>query len=357
MRPEQSCGAVGVLQRIGPDAICASSRRSLLVAIGSLPLALMPSAVRAQKPSKPVVIGWLQVSAIQAAGTARNLAAFKDGLAALGWREGIQYVIEVRSAEGRPERLSELARELAAFRPALLIATSGQTASILEKFAPGTPIVQVVGTNPLENMRAESLARPGGMTTGMTSYTTELGEKLLEFLVAIEPKAKHIGFLVPFSTHAPHKASHGPLEAARRSALRFKVKAEIAHPATPEEVERALKEYAVRGVQALIVMSSPLTNAERPHIMRFAQAQRWPVLAQTAAWPRQGALLSYAADTRANYRRAAHYADRILKGAKPSDLPIEQPSKFELILNLKVAKALGLTVPQSVLVQATQVIE
>jgi putative ABC transport system substrate-binding protein len=357
MRPELGCSATTFPQRIEPEVQHILRRRWLLAAIAGLPIALADAAMGAQGHIKRVVVGWLQITSMQTNATTQNIAAFKEALTALGWREGAHYVIEARSAEGRPERLPELARELAALRPAVLIATSGQAGSILAKAAPSIPIVQVSGTNPVETGRADSLARPGGMTTGITSIPAELGEKLVELLVAIVPQVKRVGFLVPFSTQAPHEASSGPLEAARRSAARFNVEAQIAHPSTVEAIEVAMKGFVTRGVQALIVMANQLLTAERSRIMAFAQAQRWPVLAQSRGWPPRGALLSYGANTRQNYRRAAYYADRILKGAKPGELPIEQPREFELVLNLRTAKTLGLTVPQSVLVQATRVIE
>ncbi len=307
-----------------------------------------------QAKKTPIVIGWLQFNAMESPEAAEALAAFKEGFAALGWKEGVQYVLVIRSADGKPERLNDMAKQLAALRPALLIGTSGLTATALSRAAPDIPIVQTSGSTPGPK-RAKSLARPGGMTTGITSLPGEVSEKLLEFLVAIEPKLQRVGFLVPFSPNmAP--SSRG-VTAARRSAERLKVEAHIEHPTSPEAIERAVERFATRGVQALIVMASPFLIVERPRIIRLAQAQRWPLVAQGARWVDEGALLSYAANIRENHRRAAYYVDRILKGAKPGDLPIEQARDFELVLNLKVAKALGLAIPQAVLVQANRVIE
>jgi putative ABC transport system substrate-binding protein len=341
-------------RRLCLAGVASSARRKLLLGAAGLLAVFSPLAASAQRPSKAAVIGWLNVGG-QSKGATENLAAFREGMAALGWKEGTGYVIEARTAEGRPERLQDLARELAALRPALMMATSLQTAEVLARSAPGIPIVMAGGTNPVAAKLAASYARPGGMVTGITTLPTELAEKLLELLVAVESEVKRVGFLIPFNTRK--ESSKGALDAARRSAARYKVEAHIASPTTWEEIERDVRVFAARRVRALIVMASPLLSAERTRILRLAQAQRWPVVAQSASWAEDGALLSYGAKTAVHYRRAAWYADRILKGAKPGDLPIEQPREFELAVNLRAAKALGITVPQSILLQATRVIE
>ncbi|MCC7486677.1 MAG: ABC transporter substrate-binding protein [Burkholderiales bacterium] len=332
-----------------------STRRRLLLGAAGLLAGLSPRIGPAQKKPKAAVIGWLVTGSMSSQGPGRNLAAFREGMAALGWKEGVDYVIEARSAESRPERHHDLARELAALRPALMVAGSLQVAQVLASSAPGIPIVMAGGSNPVAARLAASYARPGGMVTGITTLPTELAEKLLELLVAIEPGVKRVGVLVPFNTRK--EPSKGPLDAARRSAARYKVEAHIAHPTTWEEIERDVQGFSALGAQALIVMASPLLSTERTRILRLAQAQRWPVVAQTTPWVEDGALLSYSAASPAHYRRAAWYADRILKGAKPGDLPIEQPREFEIALNLRTAKALGITLPQSILLQATRVIE
>ena len=338
-----------------PDETRRSVRRRLLLAAAGLSIVFAPHSVTAQRRSKAAVLGWLVTGAGQSQSAAANLAAFREGMAALGWKDGVEYAVETRYAEGRPERHHDLERELAALRPALIVATSLQAAQALAKSAPGIPIVMAGGTNPVAAGLAESFARPGGMVTGITTLPTELGEKLLEFLVEIEPRAKRVGFLIPFNSRK--EASSGPLDAAHRSADRYMVEPHIAHPTTWEEIERDMQAFAARGIQALIMMASPLLTAERARILRRARAQRWPVLAQSAPWAEDGALLSYGASMPVIYRRAAHYADRILKRAPPGDLPIEQPTKFDLVVNMKTAKALGITIPQSILVRADRVIE
>jgi putative ABC transport system substrate-binding protein len=147
------------------------------------------------------------------------------------------------------------------------------------------------------------------------------------------------------------------MEAVRRSAVQYSVEVRFAEVGSPEEIEPAISRLAKERAQALVVVQSPMFRVARQRIVKLALAQRWPVVAGQSAWAEAGALLSYSADNLANYRRAAYYVDRILKGAKPGDLPIEQPTKFELMVNLKTAKALGLTLPQPLLMRADKVIE
>jgi putative ABC transport system substrate-binding protein len=282
-----------------------------------------------------------------------DLAEFKKELATLGWQEGAHYVIEELYAAGQPNRLPALAEELAAKKPVLIVTAPPPATIAAAKAAPGIPIVQVTGISPVNTGLAASLARPGGMVTGLTNLVDELSAKYLELLLAAAPKVKRVGILgnvkVPgYSTHI--KNTHAAIE-------RFRIEARFAEVGNAEELDRALPQLAKEGVQALVVLpSAGLFNAERERILQFALSQRWPVVGGAAMAP-AGALLSYSADTSALYRRAAHYVDRILKGAKPADLPIEQPTRFQLVVNLKTAKALGLTMPPEIMVQATQVIQ
>jgi putative ABC transport system substrate-binding protein len=191
------------------------------------------------------------------------------------------------------------------------------------------------------------------MVTGLTTLTAEVSVKYLELLLAAAPKVKRVGFLGNVTAPAYPvylKNAHAAIE-------RFRIEARFAEASSVEELDRALPQLAKEGVQALVVLApAGLFNAERQRILQFALSQRLPVIS-ASGWAAAGALLSYNADTLALFRRAAHYVDRILKGAKPADLPIEQPTTFELAVNLKTAKALGLTMPPSIMVQATRVIQ
>ena len=341
MRAKRMCGG-----RMGSP-----SRRNILIAAAAWPLVGWRSAAHAQAKHKPVVIGWLHTGSREAG--ARVLAAFREGLAGVGLKEGTHVVIEARWADGQVDRLPALGRELAAKKPAVIVATSAAVAVRLAESAPNIPIVQASGTNPVQTRLAASLARPGGMVTGITNLSSELSEKLVEMLVAVAPHVKRVGFLLDGNVRNPATW----LEPARRSAAQYAVEAYFAQAATAEEVEPAVSALAKQGAQALISIPSPFLASQRPLIIKQAQAQRLPVVGSVRQWADQGALLSYGADTSANFRRAAYYVDRILKGTKPGDLPIEQPTKFELVINMKIAKSLGITIPQSVFIRADTVIE
>ena len=326
-----------------------STRRSLLIVLGAA--ALAPRAVLAQAKQAPVLIAWLNTDSRELSG--QNLIAFKEGLAALSWKEGAQYVIEERWANGRVDRLPSLADELAARKPAIIVAALAVAVPAAAKAAPRTPIVIISGGDPVALGLVNSLARPGGWITGLTTVSANVAEKHLELLLAAAPKVKRVGVLGDSTAAVRASAT----EAVRRSVAQYQVEARFAEVASPEEIEPALSRLAKEGAQALILVGGPVLRNERGRIVKLALAQRWPVVAGQGGWAEAGALLSYSADALANYRRAAYYVDRILKGANPGDLPIEQPTKFELVINMKTAKTLGLTIPQSLMLQADKVIE
>ena len=325
-----------------------SDRRSVLIVLGVT--ALAPRAVFAQAKRAPVLIGWLHSESRGSRG--HHLAAFKEGLAALGWKEGSQIVIEERWAEGRRERLQPLAEELAARKPALIVAAPLSAVSAASKAAPNTPIVIGAGSDPVALGIVTSLARPGGMITGTTSVSPDVSGKFLELLLAAAPKARRVGFLLDSAgvMHARH------LENARRAAGKLAVEARFEGVAKPEELERVIARLEREGTQALVVMPSTFLTTERRQIVKLALARRWPMIAAND-FAEAGALLTYGVVPSEQYRRAAYYADRILNGTKPGDLPIELPTKLELVINLKTAKAIGLTIPQELLLRADKVIE
>jgi putative ABC transport system substrate-binding protein len=191
------------------------------------------------------------------------------------------------------------------------------------------------------------------LITGLTSFPAAIAEKYLELLLAAAPKVKRIGVLGPPTS----PVRNAQLNAVRSSAAQYSVEAHFAEVAKPENIEPAIARLAKEGAQALIVMLNLLLRIERRRIVKLALAQRWPVVAGAREFAEEGALLSYSGDTLANYRRAAYYVDRILDGAKPGDLPIEQPTKFELVINMKTARALGITSSQELLLRADKVIE
>jgi len=326
-------------------------RRDLLALLGAA--AVAPRAVLAQSKQAPVLIGWLNTGGQNTQG--HFLAAFKEGLAALGWREGAQVEIEVRWADGRNERLPALARELAAKKPAVIVAAPNAPVVAAAKAAPNTPIVQASGSDPVAAGYAASLAHPGGTITGLSNIVGDVSEKYLELLLAAAPKLRRVGFVIDASL--PPAVHAAFLEAARRSVARHSVEERFADVARPEDIEPAMARLAKEGVQGLVVTPSAVFTTERRRIVKLALAYRWPTIAGPYEFTEDGALLSYGIDITANYRRAAYYVDRILKGAKPGDLPIEQPTRFELVINNKTAKALGIGIPQSMLLRADKVME
>jgi putative ABC transport system substrate-binding protein len=324
------------------------NRRNLIIVLGST--AVAPHMAFAQSKQAPVLIGWLGEGSRQA--WAHRLDAFKEGLTALGWKEGANFVLEERWAEGRYERLQPLAEALAANKPAIIVAGPSLAVAAAAKAAPKIPIVVASG-DPLAAGLVSNLARPSGMITGVTNIVTQVNQKHLELLLDAVPKLRRIGFLV--DSNSPTYALM--MEARRRSVVQFSVEGVFAEVARAEEIDAAISRLAKEGVHALVVTASPIFLSERKRIAKLAAVHRWPFVVGQSEFAEDGALLTYGADRSALFRRAAYYVDKILKGARPGDLPIEQPTKFELVVNLKTAKALGITIPQSILVRADRVIE
>ena len=329
------------------DTRLADTRRTWLAAGVALPaLASLGTLLAQVKP--PVVIGWLDASGRGP----HALKAFNEGMAALGWKLGAEYVLEERYADGRVERLPALALELAAKKPAVIVALPSASVRAAARAAPTTPVVRAGGDSPLTGL-VESLARPGGTVTGVSSVSDDVSLKVIELLVEASPKLRRIGFLAD-STSPGRDAN---VSNARLAAERFRFEAVIADMAKPEDIEPAFARLVGAKVQALVILPATWFSGQAPKIIQLALAQHWPVVGGGAGMSRQGGLLSYGPDGLALIRRSAYYVDRILKGAKPGDLPIEQPTTFELILNLKTAKALGITMPPSMRLRATEVIE
>jgi putative ABC transport system substrate-binding protein len=249
--------------------------------------------------------------------------------------------------------LQSLAEDLAAKKPAVIVAAPVTSVRAAAKAAPKTPIVMATGGDPVATGLVKSLARPGGWITGLTNLNFSIAEKYLELLLAAAPKVKRVGVL-----GEPNNPVYAlSREAVGRSAAQYSVAARFAEAANPEEIEPAILRLAKEGAQGLLVTAGLMLRNERRRIVKLALAQRWPVVAGMVEFAEAGALLSYSVDTLANYRRAAYYVDRILKGTKPGDLPIEQPTKFELVLNMKTARALKLEIPREFALRADKVIE
>jgi putative ABC transport system substrate-binding protein len=235
----------------------------------------------------------------------------------------------------------------------VIVAAPLRSVAAAAKAAPNTPIVIANGDDPVTAGLVKNLARPGGMITGLTNFTVNVMEKHLELLLAAAPSVRRVGFLAD-----PNNANRALVrEAVRRSAAQYSVEVRFSEVANPEGVEPAISNLAKEGAQALVVMPGSTLIVERQRIVKFALAQRWPTVAGPRSWAEAGIMLSYGAQIGVNFKRAAYYVDRILKGAKPADMPIEQPTRFELVVNMKTAKTLGIKIPNSIMVQATKVIE
>ena len=321
-----------------------------VVLLGLLAAGLAP-ARRAHAQSSPRVIGWLDFGSPASSG--HLLQALKEGLAELGWREAGQYIVEQRWANGRIESLDSLARELAALRPAVMVGGPSQVVRALVKAAPGTPIVHATGADPVGAGFAASLARPAGTVTGLANAMTDLSSKYLEILVDAVPAVRRVGCMLDATNI--HRARIAA--SLRQSIERLGIGAELAEIGIPGEIEPALARFSRAGVQGLVIMPSPLFRIERRGIVAAALVRRWPAVGPVSEFAEAGALLSYGHDLTLNYRRAAQYVDRILKGAKPGDLPMEEPTRIELVVNLATAKALGIAVSPAVLVRADRVLQ
>ena len=320
-------------------------RRIGLAVVLAVSLTLASLVAEAQQTGKVYRIGWLAPASLPT-----TLDAFRDGLRVFGYVEGNNLVIEQRYANGKPERLAGLVAELVGAK-ADVIVTTGNPATAAAKTATGSiPVVFVAG-DPVEAGFVASLARPGRNMTGVNTLPGELNAKRLELLKEALPKVSRVAVLFEprqLSTTIPQ------IEAAA-SSLGLKVTRLEVHGAY--DFERALAAAARSNIGALMPVSSALFHGERQRIVSLAAKHRLPAMYEHRDFPDAGGLLSYGPDILFLNRRVAAYVDKILKGAQPADLPVEQPTKFELVINLKTAKALGLTIPQTILLQAAQVID
>ena len=326
------------------------TRRTLLVSgVGVL---AAPLAALAQPRRRVRRIGFLSGSSAAAANPGW-LPAFRQGMADLRWEEGRDYVIDAHFAEGDLQALPALAANLVATQPDLLLAVGDSSTRLLAQATRTIPIVFVISPDPIRLGVAASLQRPGGNVTGMMSLAAELGAKRLQLLKEAFPRVAHVIVL-----YAPAEAAGPPQvkeieEAAPRLGMRV-TPVELRQAA---DVEPAIKRAITVGSQAVIVTQGFFMTTLRQAIADGALRYKIPAIFPAEEAADAGGLLSYAPSTRDNFRRAAGYVDKILKGAKPGELPIEQPVKFELVVNLKTAKTLGIRIPQSILVRADRVIE
>jgi ABC-type uncharacterized transport system substrate-binding protein len=314
----------------------------------SLALLVAPLAAKAQPAAKAPRIGFL--ANVRSPGT----EAFQKGLQELGYVERQNIFVEWRLAEGRLERLSELAAELVRLKVDVIVAPADPYVEVARKATTTIPIVFALAADPVGRGFVQSLARPGGNITGLSNVSGELAAKRLELLKETVAGVSRIGVLAR-SSSAVHRHPDWPeTEAAARA---LGVQLNVQEVRDVDDLEGAFVAMKRAGVAAVIEISNPMFYAQRRGIADLALKHQLAVMSAFREVVEAGGLMAYGADPRDLMRRSATYVDKILKGAKPADLPVQQPSKFELVINVKTAQALGLTIPQSVLMRADDVIQ
>ena len=312
------------------------------------------SSVQAQQPNKVPLIGYL--SSNVPARESTNTETIRLALRELGYIEGQNIAFEYRYAEGKRDRVPELAAELVRLKVDIVVAAGGIATARAAKNATETiPIIMVgQGSDPVEAGLIESLARPGGNVTGVTNLTRELGGKRLELLKEAVPKVARVAVLFD-PANRPNVLEVKKVLPVAAGALKLTIQPwEVRDSDGFEKVFAALNKPRPDGLY--VPGGGPLMSTNLKRIVGFALKSRLPSTYYDREFVNAGGLMSYTADTADSYRRVAYYVDRILKGDKPADLPVEQPTKFELVINLKTAKQIGLTVPPSVLARADKVI-
>jgi putative ABC transport system substrate-binding protein len=326
-------------------------RREFIAGLGST--AAWPLAARAQQADRVRHIGVVvSLGADDPEGQAR-VAAFLQGLQQLGWTEGRNVRIDIRWGAGDADLVRRYAAELVALAPDVILASGGATIGPLLQATRTVPIVFTHTTDPVGGGFVESLARPGGNATGFTNFEFGISGKWLELLKQIAPSVTRVAVI-----RDPIQASGGgQLGAIQGAAPSFGVELSPVGVRDGGEIERAITAFAGGSNGGLIVTSSGLANVHRELIITLAMRHRLPAVYPGRFFVTGGGLISYGPDRADHSRRAAGYIDRILKGEKPSDLPVQAPTKYELVINLKTAKALGLDVPAQLLARADEVIE
>jgi len=317
-------------------------RRAFIAGLGAVLAA--PLTVQAQQAGNMYRVGWLASAPIP-----ENLQAFRGGLRALGYVDGTNLVIDQRYAAGK-KPLAAAAAEMLQSRPAVIVTDGSVVAIAVKANAAAIPVVFVSG-DPIGMGLVPSLSRPGGNLTGLALVSTELNVKRLGLLKEAFP---NVSRLVILYEARQAKLMIPPIDAGARSLGLSVTHLEVRDV---EDIEPAFAAALRKRVEAVMPLSSALLDAEKQRLVILAGKHRLPAIYEHRPFPKAGGLMSYGPDIQEVFRRAARYVDRILKGARPAELPVEQATKFELVINLRTANALGVSIPQSVLVRADQVLE
>ena len=327
------------------------SFRALVIAAHLLVVAAADVPVDAQPAPKVPKVGLLYTTSEKAAG--HVIEAFRHALRELGYVEGKTVVLEVRWAEARFERLPDLARELLGLKVDVIVTSNDVATAAIQRETQTIPIVMANSIDPVGTGFVASLARPGGMVTGLSTLSAELSGKRLELLREAVPGLSRVAFLWNPDVRG-NVLDYKETEGAAR-ALRLRLQS--VELSRAEDLDRAFSAVTSERAQALVLSANPAGYVNRGPIASFAQRNRLPIISAQREYVDAGGLMSYGHNLADLYRHAAIYVDKILKGAKPAELPVEQPTKFDLVINLKTAKTLGLTIPQSLMRRADHVIQ
>jgi putative ABC transport system substrate-binding protein len=319
--------------------------------LGAWLLALSYTA-EAQQRAKVARIGVLGGSS--ASNMSSRLESFRQGLRELGYVEGQTIAIEYRYAEGKRDRHRDLANEMVGIKPDVIVVSSTNLSRAVKQATSTIPIVIASAGDLVGTGLVASLARPGGNVTGLTAISSDLSGKRLELLKEVVPKALRVAV---FWFTFPGSQDEDEVKQTEMSAPALGIKIQLVPVRGTDEFHGAFAAMKKENASALVIIQGSVTNTYRKQLVDLAVKNSLPAMCEEAEWAEDGCLLSYGHDPRQNWRRAATYVDKILKDVKPGDLPVEQPRKFDLVINLKTAKQIGQTIPQSVLYRADKVIK
>lgn len=326
--------------------------RAVLFAAVVLLLLAAPLVGGAQPAGKVPRIGYL--SPLSPAAEASRREAFRQGLEELGYREGQNIAIEYRWAEGKLDRQEHLAAELVRLKVDVILAGGGNhTVRAAKKATASIPIVMALGDDSVASGLVASLARPGGNVTGLNTLTGELAAKRLELLREVLPSIQRVAVL--WNPAVPERALE--LKNIQLAARTLRIEIQSLEVRSLEDLDGTFKVMATGRAEALVILPDPVTNTHRAKIIEFATKRRVPTMFTQRPPVDAGGLVSYGTNFEELFRRAAFYVDKILRGTKPAELPVQEPTRFELVINMKTAKALGLTIPPSLLFRADQLIQ